>query len=204
MNSGSRSGVTSFSSKSLPEWCNDALSIAIFPRERIVENNNLLFSILLKKKKHEISPSINSSPFYNYYFNVLKKNYPSTWILNGRPTLESKLIFQEYKFRNIENSINEIEIRINDELIRTKDAIISFGREGYACNTFSSFEGNSVSRRHFVIVNMKNNVWLYDLDSTGVYVDRKRVNKKYFLLGLHKIKFGNYEIEINTDSSKLL
>lgn len=51
---------------------------------------------------------------------------------------------------------------------------------------------------------MKNNVWLYDLNSTGVYVDGKRVNQKAFLLGLHTIKFGDYEIELKTDDKILL
>jgi hypothetical protein len=29
--------------------------------------------------------------------------------------------------------------------------------------------GENVSRRHCVIINSKDNIWLYDLDSTGTY-----------------------------------
>lgn len=70
---------------------------------------------------------------------------------------------------------------------------------------FSTFSGNAVSRLHFVIINQKNNVWLYDLDScTGIYVDGKKVDKKSFLLGLHEIKFGDHKISLKTDKNLLI
>lgn len=175
----------------------------VFPKETVFYCNHILFSSLLNKKWPSYSVSENDPVFENYNYSVFNDNDPVAWNFNSKPTLVSKLLFQEFKFRDIDK-VNEIVLSINGEVFHTKKAIISFGRKGYDYNSFSQFRGNNISRRHFVIINMKDNVWLYDLDSTGVYVDGKRVSKKCFLLGLQKIKFGNYEIEINTDSTKLL
>lgn len=181
-----------------------SLLAGVFPNEKIIKSNLALFSILLGNPLPEPNDSEKISVFCRYNYDVFKNNIPGCWTKDGKPTLSSKLLFQEYKFRKIENSVNEIEIKINDSIFKTKEHIISFGRQGYNQNTFSHFEGISVSRRHFVIVNMKDNVWLYDLESTGVFVDDKRVNGKCFLLGLHKIRFGNYEIDIKTDTGLLI
>lgn len=175
----------------------------VFPKETVFYCNHILFSCLSNKRWPYNSINDNDPVFENYNYSVFHDNDPEVWNYKSKPTLVSKLLFHEYKFRDIDKE-NQIVLTIDGVVFRMKKAIISFGRKGYDCNTFSEFGGNNVSRRHFVIINMKDNVWLYDLESTGVYVDGKRVSNKCFLLGLHKIRFGNYEIEINTDSSKLL
>ena len=44
---------------------------------------------------------------------------------------------------------------------------------------------NSVSRRHCVIVNYPNDVWIYDLNSTcGTFINGECVYVKMFLLGV--------------------
>ncbi len=175
----------------------------IFPNEELIKNNHALFCYLLEKDYLAAIPEpVNSFGNYNHslYFN----NSPESWYLNQHPRLNDKLLFQEYKFRNIDKTKNNIELNIDGITRKVPDSIITFGRKGYAYNTFSSFSGTSFSRRHFTIINMKNNVWLYDLSSTGVYVDGEKVNKKTFLLGLHKIAFGNCEIEVKTDEEKLM
>ena len=88
--------------------------------------------------------------------------------------------------------------------IYTTEPIISFGRDGYQANTYSSFPGSNVSRRHFVIINQRNNVWLYDLNSTGVFVEKNKVTKRHFLLGLHEIEFGSQKILVKSDSKLLI
>ena len=176
----------------------------LFPKESIIKNNHLLFSILLSNEDYDVFYPSDFKSFGSYNINVFTNNTPCSWASKGSPSLKSKLLFHEYTFRNIEKSNNEIEVKINGELYKINDLVISFGRTGYDYNTFSQFSGNSISRRHFVIVNMKNNVWLYDLNSTGVYVDGEKVYKKYFLLGFHKINIGNYEIEVKTDRQLLL
>jgi len=179
------------------------LLVQAFPGEAIFINNQAVFCFLLNKSYLADDLKLDHS-FGDYNYSVYSKNSPEAWYRNNHPLIQNKLLFQEYKFRNIENSKNTLEISIADKKYKVSNSLISFGRKGYDYNIFSQFDSNSVSRRHFAIVNMKNNVWLYDLDSTGVYVDGQKVNQKCFLLGFHKIKFGDYEIEVKTDEQILL
>jgi tetratricopeptide (TPR) repeat protein len=179
------------------------LLLDVFPKDDIIKNNHAVFCFLLDKINDFPETKFDKS-FGQYNYQVFSNNNPQSWYKLKSPNLSDKLLFQEYKFRHISKSPNSLEIITNGETFNISDSIISFGRKGFEYNTFSEFEGISVSRRHFVIINMKNNVWLYDLNSTGVYVDEKRVNQKTFLLGLHKIKFGNFEVELKTDDKILL
>jgi hypothetical protein len=53
------------------------------------------------------------------------------------------------------------------------------------------------SRRHCVIVNYLDDVWIYDLDSTqGVFVDGKRIDRKAYLEGVHVLKLGQTELTL--------
>jgi len=113
--------------------------------------------------------------------------------------------FLEYKFYELTHSTNIIELQVHGQSFLIEEKIVAFGRSGYAPFAFSTFPGNTVSRLHFVIINQRNNVWLYDLDSySGTYVDGKRVDKKFFLLGLHEIKFGDHKISLKTDKNLLI
>ena len=179
------------------------LLLDVFSNEDIIKNNHAVFCYLLNKINDLPDTNFDES-FGQYNWQIFSNNNPQSWYKTQAPSLCDKLIFQEYKFRHISGSTNKLELKIDGTIHKVSDLIISFGRTGYEYNTFYDFEGTSVSRRHFIIINMKNNVWLYDLNSTGVYVDGKRVNQKAFLLGLHTIKFGNYEIELKTDDKILL
>jgi len=177
----------------------------IFPKESIVINNYNLFCILAGHIKCQVLDACYDLSFTEYNNSVYSINSPMSWLPSGEPKLKSKLLFQEYKFREIAKSQNAIELKISETTYRVTDPIISFGRKDYNYNSFCQFEGNSISRRHFVIVNMKDNVWIYDLNSaTGVYVDECKVNQKAFILGLHSIKFGNSTIELKSDIGKLI
>jgi len=178
----------------------------IFPRESIFTNNLILFDILANQQPQEFHLIDNPEPFCLYNFrNVFEQNTPSTWSEKGSPFLKTKVLFQEFKFKDILAKKNELELKINEDIIITLEPIISFGREGYPCNTYSCFSGNKVSRRHFVIINQKNNVWLYDLaSSTGVFVDGSKVDRKHFLLGLHEVTFGGYDIVVKSDRNLLI
>lgn len=177
----------------------------IFPNELIFLTNQVVFDILCLSFSCEFKYQVTKSPFAAYnYENVFEKNEPESWVSQGRPSLSSKLLFQEYKFKDIHLHPNELELVIDSERIFTTEPIISFGRQGYPANTYSSFPGTNVSRRHFVIINQKNNVWLYDLNSTGVSVDGIKVKKRHFLLGLHEIEFGGHKIMVKSDSKLLI
>lgn len=177
----------------------------LFPKESLFVNNFNLFCILTGNLWQRILTTPPDTSFSKYNLNVYNQNTPAAWYAEGKPALKSKLLFQEYKFRDIHKNRNTLEVSVSGKTYRISEPIITFGREGYDYNTFSTFNGTSISRRHFLLINMKNNVWLYDLDSaTGVYIDGQRVKNKAFLLGLHKLEFGNFEIEVKSDSEKLI
>ena len=55
----------------------------------------------------------------------------------------------------------------------------------------------SVSRRHAVIVNMGNEVWLHDLQSTvGTWVGGIQVRGKHPLMGVHDVTIGNASLRV--------
>lgn len=179
------------------------LASKIFPNDEMIQDNLALFEIL--NDRFFYGNKIISSPFWNYNINVFENNNPVVWSRTEKPFLQTKMLFHEYKFHEISNSSNAFEIQIDGKLYCIEDHIVAFGRKGYVPFAFSSFSGNEVSRLHFVIINQKNNVWLYDLDSfSGVYVDGKKVYQKYFLLGLHNIQIGDHKISLKTDRNLLI
>jgi len=179
------------------------LALKLFPKDEMISDNYILFEILNDCYYECFYSSL--SPFHKYNSNVFKNNDPVVWSRSEKPYLHSKLLFHEYKFRDMGNSTNSFELNIDGQSIIIEDQIVAFGRKGYAPYAFSEFSGNAVSRLHFVIINQKNNVWLYDLDSfTGIFVDGKRVHKKCFLLGLHTLKFGDHKISLKTDTNLLI
>lgn len=146
---------------------------------------------------------VKDNPFIDYNLSVILEDNPSHAFLK-KPTLKSKLLFQDYRF-NIGSKRN-YSLEITDHRKKTEDfnqSIIKFGREDYADNDIA-LPGTGVSRRHCLIVNAKDDVVLYDLDSTGTYVNGEKVKKKMPLIGLNKILIGKYEFTINTDKEKLL
>jgi pSer/pThr/pTyr-binding forkhead associated (FHA) protein len=63
----------------------------------------------------------------------------------------------------------------------------------------------SVSRRHCVIVNYPDDVWLYDLGSTvGTVVDGQRVVGHIPLDGVHNVEVGSVCIRIAAGNDLLL
>jgi pSer/pThr/pTyr-binding forkhead associated (FHA) protein len=64
--------------------------------------------------------------------------------------------------------------------------------------------GNAVSRRHCVIINSKDNVWLYDLESTGTEINDEIITNKAPLIGYTKLKIKDIYFILTTDKSKLL
>ena len=74
------------------------------------------------------------------------------------------------------------------------DKVISIGK--LAGNSLQ-IDSPSTSRRHAVIVNMGNEVWLHDLHSTvGTWVDGILVRGKQPLLGVHDVKIGRAPLRV--------
>jgi serine/threonine protein kinase len=142
--------------------------------------------------------------FLNYNYGVifetdLSHNYKK------EPTLKSKLLFMDYRFNKFSPSTlyctaGNIEAFKEAE---TQKAIIKFGRESYDVNDVKVPNGTAISRRHCVIINFKDDVWLYDLDSTGTYVNGNKVENKVPLIGRNIIRINKTEFEFTNDKSKL-
>lgn len=82
--------------------------------------------------------------------------------------------------------------------------IIKIGRKGYDVNDIQVPGATSISRRHCVIINSKDDAWIYDLNSTGTYLNDEKINYKAPLIGLNKLRVSNVEYMVTTDKNKLL
>ena len=140
-----------------------------------------------------------------YNYSVVSEPTPSH-DQEKRPTLKSKLLFMDYRFRKM--TPHTLFLVAGGENIRkarpSQKSIITFGRHGYAVNDVQVAKGASVSRRHCLIVNCKDDVWLYDLESTGTYINNERVKAKAPLIGLCTLRIGGVEYRVTTDKGKLL
>jgi hypothetical protein len=116
----------------------------------------------------------------------------------GRPTLKSKLLFQDYRFglAGATKKVNTITVGKDEETPKEYSGfIVGVGRlvANEICIT-----GSGYSRRHAAIVNYLDDVWIHDLDSaTGVTVSGQRIDGKVFLDGVSEVQFGRYKVMIS-------
>jgi serine/threonine protein kinase len=143
-----------------------------------------------------------TNPFISYNLAVAREQ-PRAWAKGG-PTLKSKVLFQEYRFGSQHPSKqNTVAVHMSASNRRemTKP-ILSIG----------SLPGNdvvitdsSVSRRHAVIINFPNDVWVHDLGSTcGTEVNGKRLTGRAFLDGVHDIKVGRIALRVGAAAGLLV
>lgn len=181
--------------------------IKTFPKIKCFKSNLLLSLIMLNNLPEDFSGLETSPPdnFMDYNKTVFNEKTKS-WDKENGPTLGSKLLFQEHRFEKIHLKTNTIEIIATgtDFKYHINDKIIPIGRWGYQMNKIKELKGNSISRRHFVLINSKNDIWLYNLSQTGTIVDGEKIMHKKFLHGLHHIKIGDTELSIKTDANLLL
>lgn len=138
-----------------------------------------------------------TNPFIKYNVSVAIES-PTSWDANGAVTLKSKLLFQDYRFgfSGAKKKINTITVTEgNGPPNDYSDFIVTVGR--LAANQVC-LPGSGFSRRHAVIVNYPDDVWIHDLDSaTGVTVSGERVVGKTFLDGVCDVKFGRHKVTIS-------
>jgi hypothetical protein len=116
--------------------------------------------------------------------------------LGGWASVLEKLVFQDYRFGlpAALKSTNTVVIEYRGNKMPFTDKLISIGK--LAANSLP-VDAPSASRRHAVIVNMGNEVWLHDLRSTvGTWVDGAQVHGKQPLLGVHDVKIGNASLRV--------
>lgn len=144
------------------------------------------------------------NPFIAHNLAVARET-PRSWIQDGQPFLRDKLVFQEYGFGFARNAGkgNPFSIRLPDgTLHETTEPLVSLG--AFATNTIPLHD-NMVSRRHAVIVNFPNDVWLYDLGSTcGTRLNEELVCGRAFLDGVHQVNIGPVAIEVSARADLLV
>ena len=171
--------------------------------------NNYYIASLLHRMGEKIPPSdllgAYTNEFIAYNFSVVSES-ALTHDWGSKPTLKSKLLFMDYRFRKLTRS----PLFISDEPAATKKLrptnrfIVTFGREGYSVNDIEVPGSSSISRRHCVVINCRNDVWLYDLASTATYVNGERVQGKLPLIGRNVVRIGNKEFVITSDKDNLI
>jgi serine/threonine protein kinase len=171
--------------------------------------NNYFIAFVLNSNGKSIPPKSKSeqkeNPFIEYNLSVVTEEELSH-NFKKKPALKSKLIFMDFQFNTLkENTITILETNNKIETHNSfNNPIIKFGREEYNQNDIQVSGSNAVSRRHCVIINSKDNVWLYDLESTGTEINDEIVNNKVPLIGYNKLKIKDIYFTITTDKSKLL
>jgi serine/threonine protein kinase len=171
--------------------------------------NNYYISYVLHNNGKEVHPKTivktNENPFINYNYSVLSEKSLSHSFQKS-PTLKSKLLFMDFQFNSMkENTITFLDSTAGAlDLGSTTKPIIKFGRENYLDNDFQVPGGIGISRRHCLIINTQDNVWLYDLESTGTFLNNEKIIEKKPIIGFNKLTIGPIEYSLTTDKNKLL
>ena len=144
-----------------------------------------------------------ADPFFAYNRNVVTEQIKA-WG-QERPPLKSKLLFEEYRFGTAHRAgrRNTLSIYEHDGAPRNLDLPVV---------TLGSLRANdvvlsdrSVSRRHCLLVNYPEDVWLYDLGSAvGTYIDGKQTTRPVFLDGVHDITVGHVRLRIAANKDLLI
>lgn len=171
-------------------------------------NNRFLCRLLkggyTEQALDEIDAGEVVNPFIAHNLAVARER-PCSWVRDGKPSLRDKLVFQEFGFglARASGKNNPITIRLPDGSLReTAAPLVSIGT--LATNDVV-LNGSMVSRRHAVIVNFPNDVWLYDLGSTcGTRLGGDLVCGRAFLDGVHPAGIGPVAIDVAARSDLLV
>lgn len=166
-------------------------------------SNRFLFELLAQNQDRETlieayRKESASSPFIRYNTEIARE------IVSD---MKPKMLFQEYSAPSSQKGPRENAIALSwvgegANRVETSSPIFSIGRQD--SNDLRS-QLPSVSRRHCAIVNVNQEVWLYDLESTyGTYVDGERVKGRAFLLGVHDVLVGELPLRIASSSDLLI
>jgi serine/threonine protein kinase len=188
--------------------------LKVFPNNSYFESNQYLCDILLHAESNLVTDSRvfsgREDSFIQYNLRVLVGGMSdkSHGFLE-KPHIKTKLLFMESRFESLATSRSILTIVDSNQknMIGRKFSgkIILLGREGYPVNDIQIPDGTVISRRHAVIINQKDDLWLYDLQSaTGVRVNDYIVNGKIQLVGVSKIEIGKYWYRVTGDEGRLI
>jgi len=177
------------------------------PPNDCFRNNQILCRLLngdCAPALEKLSSSEEANPFVVYNRTVLTET-PSAWKYPDPAALKSKFLFEEYRFGTASQAG-----RKNTLAIYTPDGarhecakpIVTIG--SLSVNDII-LKSRGVSRRHCVIVNYPDDVWLYDLGSTvGTAIDGQGVVGRMFLDGVHEVAVGKVCIRVAASNNLLI
>ncbi len=164
----------------------------------------LLSGDFTAKGRNAVDASEIVNPFIVFNLAVARET-PSSWQADGPPFLRDKLLFQEYGWGlgRTRAKFNTLAVRMPDgREFESSAPVISIGK--LASNDIVLPE-SSVSRRHAVIVNFANDVWLHDLGGGfGTRLGDDRISGRIHLDGVHKLLMGRVSVEIAAQSNLLV
>jgi len=175
------------------------------PLNPCFENNRFICRLLagecLATDFDEASAAAGANPFLAYNLTVATET-PRSWAKTGKPALLDKLVFQEFRF-DVSGKANPMSIRVaGGTKTETSAMLVSIG--AMAKNDIALNDA-SVSRRHALIANFPNDVWLYDLGSTrGTRLDGNAVTGRAILDGVHRVMVGRIAIDIGARADLLV
>ena len=119
--------------------------------------------------------------------------------------MRDKLVFQEFRFSQAlkAGKSNALSIRLPDGSHHESTApLVTIG--SLAANEVV-LNASSVSRRHALVVNLPDDVWLYDLGSAyGTRCDGKALSGRTFLDGVHRVDIDRISLEIGAHADFLI
>lgn len=185
-----------------------------FPKNPCFENNRYICEILQCAEKKliltDVPRGLDYNPFLQYNFATLIVGYKEGFHgLFDKPHVLTKLLFMESRFEHIDIDNSFLTI-LDSNLLPCvgrvfRENIISFGRIGYGSNHIQIPDGTVISRRHALIINQKNDTWIYDLGSyTGVKLNGEKIKEKAQIIGVCTIEIGGYWFRVTGDHEKLI
>lgn len=120
--------------------------------------------------------------------------------------INSKLLFLDYHHNILHpNKLRIFNSNKNQLDLITTSPVFKLDRDFFQMHGIDIGLENYEKQREIVIVNSRNDVWIYNLDTNNtLMVNDKQVGKKAFLIGVNKISYDSLEFWINADGEKLL
>ena len=145
-----------------------------------------------------------ANPFIVYNLAVATEK-PQAWGRDKPLSLKSNLLFEEYQFGTASRAGRQNTLTVNTPDGGHHDIALSIVTIGSLSANDIVLNDRSVSRRHCVIVNYPDEVWLYDLGSTvGTVVDGQRLVGRMLLDGVHEVAVGRVCIRVASSNDRLL
>lgn len=137
------------------------------PDNKCFRNNRFICRLLNDNADELVKTDLETitNPFIAHTLRVATER-PQAWSTEGKPHLKSKLLSEEFRFGQADQARRKNMLAVNTSdggRYETSSAVVSLGV--LAANEIV-LKDASVSRRHAVVVNYPDEVWLYDLGST--------------------------------------